>query len=179
MVIGITGKSGSGKSTLCKNICKYTNFVHIDVNDIAYEVLNEPEIKKEVEKRYGFSFKKTSKVVTLDIVFNSRKIMKETYSIIYDKITERVNTIIDNNENVIIDYMYLPEYPFFKRCDIKILMTALISIRSERVIEKDNISYNYFMIREKNSIDYIDENYTYIINSINHNKKDEDLNNKI
>ena len=77
MIICVCGKSGSGKSTISnklKEIYK-DKLIHIDVDKIAHNVLNDINVKEELIKVFGshiLNNKDIDRKKLGNIVFNSK-----------------------------------------------------------------------------------------------------------
>ena len=76
---------------------------------------------------------------------------------------EIIDEIIATNENVIIEWILLPQTKYFDMCDVKILCKRSYENRLKAVMERDNISTEYFETREKNSIEYNEDLFDKII----------------
>ena len=169
MIIGIAGKSGSGKTTLARQIQEEKRGVHIDVDKIAHKVLLKDEVKKELVKIYGkkiLYMNEIERKYLREIVFQSRNEMKKLSSVIWSYMEVEIDNIINNNKDkiIIIDWILLPKTKYFNNCDIKILIDIPYSIRKDRVLKRDQISEDIFILREKASISYQNNEFDLIIN---------------
>ena len=178
MIIGITGKSGSGKTTLARQIQEEKRGVHIDVDKIAHKVLLKDEVKEELVKIYGkkiIQMNEVERKYLREMVFQSRNEMKRLSSVIWNYMEAEIDNIINNNKDkiIIIDWILLPKTKYFNNCDIKILIDIPYSIRKDRVLKRDQIEEDIFILREKSSISYQNNEFDFILNdiSIEKNKK--------
>jgi dephospho-CoA kinase len=150
MIIGVTGKSGSGKSTFAKNYAKENNFIYINIDEIGHEVLEENKYTIEAW------FNTTNRKEIGEILFNNRVLYKEFCDAVWKIMEKKIDRIIENNENIILDFILLPHTKYWNVC-YKILIKCPSNIRKQRIIKRDEITEEYFNLREKNSIEY-DEN---------------------
>ena len=62
--------------------------------------------------------------------------------------------IASSNQTVILDYALLPWMKQFKKCDIKMLVSASFEDRFKRVQERENVTKEYFENRDKKIAGY-------------------------
>ena len=74
----------------------------------------------------------------------------------------KINDKIKNKDIVIIEWALLPKTELWND-GIKILIDADKKTRNNMVIKRDNITQEYFELREKNCIDYSKYNFDFII----------------
>lgn len=180
MLVGIIGKSGSGKSTLAKRICKLkSNAFHIDIDKVGQDILKDEEIVKHI-----VSIVKDSTVVE-DGVLNRKKVGNIIFNDLekyeeYYKYTEDIEYAIidkmieDNKDNIIIlDWILLDRTKYWNKLDLRILVDTNIEIRRSRVTKRDNISEEYFNLREVMKEDYDKSKMDYVLDG--NNISDEEL----
>lgn len=68
---------------------------------------------------------------------------------------------------IILDYILLPLTKYLNMCDIKILLDIPYEIRRDRVIKRDNITEELFLLRESSSIEYNKKEFNIVINNSN------------
>lgn len=165
MIIGVTGKSGSGKSYFCKEIIKNNKlFYYIDVDLIQHESLEDSLVKNEIIKYFDclennvINRKKLS-----NIVFKDKNKLKLLNEICTNYVYSRIDNIIKNNNNVIIDWALLEKSKYFKECDIKILLDINKETRFNRIKIRDKLNIEEFNLREENSLNYNKCEYDYVI----------------
>ncbi len=139
---GITGDIASGKSTV-SNYLSHMGFEIIDADKIAREVVEMPEVKKEI----SISFPDVYKYGKLDrkklgrIVFSDnekkKKLEKITHPHIKNVILEK---LISSNGTVFLDAPLLFEGGYEKYLNEVIYITSDEKIRLERIIARDGIS---------------------------------------
>lgn len=176
MMIGICGKQGSGKSTLTKLLLdKYNNSIYIDIDKIGHSIYTNEIVKKNIRKHFGNDIiinNEVNRKLLGKIVFNNEEQMNILTNITWPYMEELIDDIIKQNPNklIILDWLLLPKTKYFRSCDIKILLDIPYEIRKKRVIERDNITNEYFDIRDKASYNYDNLNFDYIIKETNINK---------
>ena len=161
----ITGKSGSGKSIFSTLLSEYLNCEIIDVDKIGHSVYDNTDISAKVEKMFGKVFDNSNKINSKklgEIVFKDSTKMLELEKITWPEILRKINDKIKNRDIVIIDWALLPKTELWND-GIKILIDADKKTRNNMVIKRDNITQEYFELREKNCIDYSKYNFDFII----------------
>ena len=176
MIIGICGKSGSGKSTLANYIMEYyKNSLHLDIDIIGHYALTLEEVEKELVNCFGeyiLNDKKVDRKKLGNIVFNSRLEMDKLTDITWNYMQMEIDKIINENQDkiIILDWLLLSKTKYLKMCDVSILLDIPYDIRKKRAILRDNITSEAFDLREKASIDFNYEDFTYVFND-NDDKK--------
>ena len=171
MYIGICGKQGSGKSSLSKYILdRYPNYLYIDIDKIGHEVNDYPEVQEELVKAFGdiLTDNKVDRKKLGRVVFNNKSNMDLLEEITWKYMEKRIDEIIGNRENVIFDWLLLPKTKYFKQCNLKVLWDIDRDIRLERITKRDNITEEYFNIRENSSYQYTNEDFDIILKDNNY-----------
>lgn len=179
MLVGIVGKSGAGKSTLVKKMQKFNqNIVHIDIDKIGQDILKNEDVVNNIVRIVG-----SEEVIengTLDrqkvgnIIFND----KEKYEAYFDYTENIENEIIDNiidkskDKIIVLDWAVLFKTKYYNLLDYKIFVNTDDNIRKNRVIKRDNISEEYFDLREMMYNNYDISNMDFIIDGNNYSDKD-------
>lgn len=170
MLIGICGKSGSGKSTLAKEILNnYKNSIHIDIDKIGHDVLKLEKVKCDLISSFGLSILKNNEInrkKLSEIVFKSESDMEILTQITWKYMELKIDKIITKNKEkmIILDWQLLPKTKFFDMCDKRILIDIPYSIRLKRVVLRDCIDEDKFLLRENASIDYSKYKFDLVIN---------------
>lgn len=161
MIISVTGKSGSGKSTFCQKLAHQINYFYVDIDSICHEILKSPEVTERLLDIYGesvFVDGELDRKLLGDLVFENRHADPELTNYIWKQIQLKIDWILISHENIILDWLLLPHTKYWSDIisDIRILMNSDTNKRIEKVLERDNISREYFNKRESASIECTD-----------------------
>lgn len=162
-LIGITGKSGSGKSTLAKWLADNAEYFLIDVDEIGHQILDIPEVQKEILMRFGVHASSDNRKELAMVVFNDENKMLEYKDMTYKIMCDKIDQLIDAHPYCIIEWIKLPNTKYFDMCDVKVLCERPYDKRMAAVMERDHITKEYFEIREKNSIEYNRDDFDHIL----------------
>src|SRR5690606_1727340 len=144
-IIGLTGGIGSGKTT----IANY--FMHLGVpvyiaDDEAKNILYTPEAIAEVKDTFGeavFTNGIPDRAKLSAVVFNDAARLAALNAIIHPKVRSHFNGWVKKHSShkfIIKEAAILFESGSYKDCDRIILVTAPVSVRIKRVMERDNVS---------------------------------------
>ena len=165
MVIGVTGGIASGKSTVCL-ILEEMGFCHIDADDVAHEILEDPEIIGKVVEQFGNDIldapsdkrgplfidrKKLGRIVFADTTK-----MDILESITHPKIVEKIkNTVLsDPDRNYVIEAIALISSGIAEICDEVWVVHAEPEQQIKRLMETRNMSYDEALKRLKSQEDH-------------------------
>ena len=165
-IIGITGKSGSGKSTFASLLAKELKCKHIDIDKIGHDAIYRPEILDTLCEKFGTEILdengKLDRKKMGDIVFTQRHKMNELSDLTWEFMQQQLDSILSqDDETIILEWILLPHSRYWKKCDCKILVTSNDDKRKNIVMERDNISEEYFNKRDSSSIDYSQISFDY------------------
>lgn len=167
-VIGVTGKSGSGKTTFAQKLAKRLNCEYIDIDKIGHEALYQRDIVDDLCEKFGPQILdedgKVNRKKVGKVVFGQKEKMQELTDLTWDYMQKRLDIILSqNSENIVLEWLLLPKSgKYWERCDSKILVTANDEKRKNKVLERDNISEEYFDKRDAASINYSSFDFDYI-----------------
>lgn len=170
-IIGITGKSGSGKSTLTAVLSKALGCNSIDIDKIGHKATNDEQISKKLCQIFGYGI--TNKEGKIDrkklgnIVFSSKEKMDKLTEVTWGYMQEVLDKYLRKqmSEIIILEWALLPSSKYWDSCDIKILMKADDKQRKNKVIQRDNITEEYFLKRDSGSMDYTKMKFDYIFDN--------------
>lgn len=176
MIIGICGKSGSGKSKIADDLAIELNANVINFDKISHQAIETDTFKDLVKTHISTEvFDKNGSISRKhlgEIVFNDKEKLNLINACSEKIMCQIIDDIIEKNNNpyIILEYSLLHLMKYFNMCDFKILVTANESIRCERVMNRDGITEEYFLLREKHSPNYTPSFFDTIIeNNTNDN----------
>lgn len=167
-IIGITGKSGSGKSTLATILAEKLKCESINIDKIGHKATSNEKISQKLCNLFGKEILdddgKIDRKKLGDIVFSNPEKMNILTEITWGYMQEILDGILQKQPPIIIlEWALLPvDSKYWEKCDIKILMQADDIERKNKVIERDQISEEYFLKRDAGSIDYTLVEFDYI-----------------
>lgn len=99
-----------------------------------------------------------------NIVFSSKEKMDVLTEITWGYMQEVLdNKLKEEPKIIILEWALLPvDRKYWDKCDIKVLMKADDKKRKSKVMERDQISEEYFLKRDSGSIDYSHFTFDYI-----------------
>lgn len=156
--IGLTGGIGSGKTTVSKIFEQFGGAVF--TSDLRAKIIqNEnPKAVLEIKKLFGediyFGGVLDRKRVA-DIVFNDSETLRKLNEIIHPLVFEDFSDFVSRNEDkkfVVLESAILVESGFYKFADFSVLVSADISLRIKRVMERDGVSKEKVFQRMKNQL---------------------------
>lgn len=147
MIIGITGGSGSGKSAISAFL-KAKGFLIIDADEIAHNIIKKGnKAYIEILKIFGNAILDNLDEIDRkklgNIVFNDKNKLNLLTDCTHKHIIIEIKTIINNNlaKNILIDAPLLVESGLNKIVDEAWVVYSDISLRIDRIMERDNITY--------------------------------------
>lgn len=176
-IIGVTGKSGSGKTTFAKVLAKKLNCECVDIDVVSKKPLNKPEIIHILCEKFGNEILDESGRINTkklgDIVFSKEEWLNELMQITQNDAEQEIDDILSQKENgiVVLEWIELPNTKYWQNCDTKILVKADHIKRRNKVLERDNISEEYFEKRDSAAIEYEENEFDYIFEN-NYNEQE-------
>ncbi len=168
-IIGVTGKSGSGKSTLAKVLAERLDCKYVDIDKIGHEALYAPSSKEALCEAFGKQILVNGEIDRKEvgkIVFANKEAMDKLTEITWSYMQEAIDPLLSGlDEYIVFDWALLPNSKYWKVAHRKVIVCANEQIRKARIMERDNISEEYFNLRESASWDYRDESFDYIFNN--------------
>lgn len=182
MLVLITGKSGSGKTFLANQLAPLLDAEIISIDKLSHEALKDIEIIEQIKTQFGSDFIENNAINRKKLgklVFSDNNKLEILNNIVQPKIEAQIDKITQNKGKIyILDYLLLPKMKYFNLADCSILVQAASDIRKTRILKRDNISEEYFLAREENSIEFNAELFDIIIEN-NHNLNSLEISKKI
>ncbi|HOK95234.1 MAG TPA: dephospho-CoA kinase [Anaerohalosphaeraceae bacterium] len=157
-IIGILGGIASGKSTVAKHFERLGCRV-IEADSIAHQVLNDPEIIRDITDRYGREILNSSGLI------ERKKIAEQVFSnpdelgflcrIIHPRVLQQCQILLDsfstdpNVRGIVIDMPLLLEVGWDKKCDFLIFVECDEEKKLQRVCKNGKIDLLQIKKREK------------------------------
>ncbi len=171
-ILGITGPTGAGKTTISNFFLKYGFYV-INADIIAKDIINNNfECKSEINSIFNnvfFNNGALNKTKLANIVFNDKISLEKLNNITFKYIKSKILNIINNSENnyILLDAPLLFESKLNLICNKTISVLSNIDERRNRIINRDNISYDMANARilSQNDDEYYILRSDYIINN--------------
>jgi len=149
-IIGITGGVGSGKSLIINYISEKYNYIILETDKIAKELMNPGE--KAYEKIIDYfgleildSDLNINRKAFAEIIFNDKSKLEKVNSIVHPIVKEYIIDIISNIDNVnkryIIESAILEEAKLTDLCDEIWFIDSLEDVRIKRLEEGRGYSY--------------------------------------
>jgi len=171
MLISLVGRSGSGKSSIAKALQKKnSNIKVIDIDKVGHYVEILPEIQEKLISHFGTEILEEGQInrkKLSTIVFSNKDAMNILTEITWPAMEKEIDKfILANCSNpIILDWQLLPKTKYFHQSDIKILVTAPLEVRKERLRKRDKITEEQFLARESAATDFSSIDFDYIINN--------------
>ncbi len=148
-VIGLTGVIGAGKSQVAALLAK-RGAVVIDADRMGHEVLEQPDVRRQVIDRFGAGVLAhgpgttgtpgpINRQVLGAIVFESRHALDDLEAIVHPPMRQQFEQIIERETSrgiapaVVVDAAILLESGWDKLCDLVVFVDAPRPVRLERV----------------------------------------------
>jgi dephospho-CoA kinase len=156
-IIGLTGGIGSGKTTVARQFESFGIPIYI-ADEEAKKIMELPDVIENIKTVFGdeiFDNAKLNRQKLAKIVFNDKEKLQELNKIVHPKVKSHFeNWLIENKSAPIVikETALLFETGSEMNFDSIITVTAPLSIRVQRVIERDKIDNEAVLNRINNQI---------------------------
>ncbi len=131
LVLGLLGGIASGKSTVARDF-EAEGFLLIEADQIAKELLQEPQVIKALIAHFGRKILKTGGVIDrkklADLVFNQQServfLEKLLHPKVRDKIRKELKQASDSKHPSVLDVPLLLEGGLFELCDVLVFISV-------------------------------------------------------
>ena len=154
-IIGLTGGIGSGKTILAKEFSK--NYIQVYNSDERAKFLmnNSKYLKDSLIKCFGsntYVDDSLNKTYLTSLIFNDRKSLDLMNSIVHPQVEKDFMGWMKTKDEkyVIYESALIFETGSYKRNDFNILVTSDISVRINRIMNRDKIDKSLAMLKINN-----------------------------
>ena len=154
-IIGLTGGIGSGKTILAKEFSK--NYIQVYNSDERAKFLmnNSKDLKDSLIKCFGsntYVDDSLNKTYLSSLIFNDRKSLELMNSIVHPQVEKDFMGWMKTKDEkyVIYESALIFETGSYKRNDFNILVTSDLSVRINRIMNRDKIDKSLAMLKIDN-----------------------------
>lgn len=154
-IIGLTGGIGSGKTILAKEFSK--NYIQVYNSDERAKFLmnNSKDLKDSLIKCFGsntYVDNSLNKTYLSSLIFNDRKSLELMNSIVHPQVEKDFMGWMKTKDEkyVIYESALIFETGSYKRNDFNILVTSDLSVRINRIMNRDKIDKSLAMLKINN-----------------------------
>jgi dephospho-CoA kinase len=154
-IIGLTGGIGSGKTILAKEFSK--NYIQVYNSDERAKFLmnNSKDLKDSLIKCFGsntYVDDSLNKTYLSSLIFNDRKSLELMNSIVHPHVEKDFMGWMKTKDEkyVIYESALIFETGSYKRNDFNILVTSDLSVRINRIMNRDKIDKSLAMLKINN-----------------------------
>ena len=154
-IIGLTGGIGSGKTILAKEFSK--NYIQVYNSDERAKFLmnNSKDLKDSLIKCFGsntYVDDSLNKTYLSSLIFNDRKSLELMNSIVHPQVEKDFMGWMKTKDEkyVIYESALIFETGSYKTNDFNILVTSDLSVRINRIMNRDKIDKSLAMLKINN-----------------------------
>lgn len=177
MILGITGGIGTGKSTVLNILKEKYDFLVLESDKIAHEVMNPGNTAyNEIVEFFGADILNDDKTINRkkmsEIVFNNKDKLNKLNSIVHPSVIKMISDTIQEEklkgkENFVIEAALLIESGCSKICDRVWYIYADTEVRIERLMKSRNMTRKQIEDVMKNQMknEFFQDNTTDIVDN--------------
>lgn len=167
-IIVVTGKSGAGKTYVSNILKNLLDAEHLSLDTISHQTLTFLKVKNFVRDNFGndvFDADEINRKKLGAITFKNPELLNQLNKICEEEMEKLIDEHISSctKKYLILDYMLLPLMKYFDMAKFKILVTASNDTRKQRIIKRDGITEEYFLLRDKHSLSFNKDDYDFVI----------------
>ncbi|MFN4027097.1 MULTISPECIES: dephospho-CoA kinase [Flavobacterium] len=154
-VIGLTGGIGSGKTLVAKYIQSKGIPVYI-ADEEAKKLMDTPEIVETIANTFGNEIvdgDRVNRQQLAQLVFESPEKLQKLNAIIHPKVKQHFENWLKSQHNhpfIVKEAAILFESGSYRFCDKIITVTAPLSVRLQRVMQRDRVTEEQVLARMNN-----------------------------
>lgn len=179
MILGITGGIGTGKSTVLNILKEKYDFLVLESDKIAHEVMNPGNTAyNEIVEYFGVDILNEDKTINRkkmsEIVFNDIDKLNKLNSIVHPAVIKKISDTIEEEklngkENFVIEAALLIESGCNKICDRVWYIYADTEVRIDRLMKSRNMTRKQIEDVMKNQMknEFFRDNTTDIVDNSN------------
>jgi dephospho-CoA kinase len=154
-IIGLTGGIGSGKTVLAEEFSKYYIQVYNSDERAKFLMNNSKDLKDSLIKCFGsntYVDDSLNKTYLSSLIFNDRKSLELMNSIVHPQVEKDFMGWMKTKDEkyVIYESALIFETGSYKRNDFNILVTSDLSVRINRIMNRDKIDKSLAMLKINN-----------------------------
>jgi len=145
MIVGLTGGMGSGKSTILRMFQNLGADIYIADIEAKKMMITSPDIRKNIIKSFGtasYIENELNRTFLSKTVFSDVEKLKLLNSFVHPAVHEHFRAFVlkSKAKYVIFESAILFKSKIQDLCTYKIVVTAPLSIRIDRIMKRDNLS---------------------------------------
>jgi dephospho-CoA kinase len=155
-VVGLLGGVGSGKSTVARLLASRGARV-IDADRIARDVLEEPDIRSGLRRRWGDAVMdsggRPDRAALARLVFRDRRALRRLNRLVHPRVIARIRRILarwrGDPRPVVLDAPLLLETSLWRFCTLRVFVDAPATVRARRTTRGRGWTPREFARRER------------------------------
>ena len=159
-IVGLTGQTGAGKSEVL-NIFSEKNYLVIDCDKVYHDLLlSDKEMLSDLEFIFPEAFfdGNLDRKALASIVFKNKQDLIRLNNITHTYVCRKVKSILkdyvlNGGKFAVIEAIELISSGLGELCDKKIALVASEDVRLDRIIKRDNLSYEEALLRVRSQKD--------------------------
>jgi dephospho-CoA kinase len=145
MIVGLTGGMGSGKTTILKMFQKLGAAIYIADSEAKQLMVNSETLRNKITEAFGkesYINNKLNRAYLSKTAFSDTEKLKLLNSFVHPEVHQHFKKFVSKSkaQYVIFESALLFKSKVLDLCTYKIVVTAPLSIRLERIMQRDSLS---------------------------------------